>query len=705
MSVTPSEEQNEIINAIGDGSNLIINAVAGSGKTTTTLLLAKQYPQKKFLLFTYNSRLKAETRQRVKKLGLQNLEVHSYHSFGLTYYTNPCVTDLDLGNIIHRNIPIHNKPSPDIVIMDETQDMTKPYFDFVHKAVTDIQNPSLQFVILGDEMQCIYDFPQKGADFRFLTLADKLFESPLPWRRLHLKTSYRITKNMEYFVNSAVLNYPRMKSVKEHPVPVTYITGDQFKKVPEYIVQQILGLLKIYKPQDIFILAPSIRSLNDMNPVKKLENTLVRAGIPVYAPMSDDADLKDEVLEGKVVFSSLHQSKGLERKIVFLLSFNDSYFTYFAKDKDRSICPNTLYVGITRAMERLYVCGENPGRDRPCRFLNTYLLNNSGGRIQKINLSSSDSTDSSPERSPLAESKLLRRVTELTRFIPDQLQSQILELCQMETVTPVYTSTDMPNIICTGGGRKEEVSDLNGIAIPAYYEHKLKGTMSIQEDLKDFFIRKIDDSNTQKSQLKKYIKTIVNEPKVPSEYLTLANIYSAYISGFMYKMEQITDYTWLSEETLGNLVNILTKAVGPQTAKTEFEYTLDEESYQFHDKELQIQGRADMIDRKCLWEFKCVDSLKAEHIVQLALYAWLWQRTEYNVKGARRFLLHNIRTGEVLELKGVQNLNYVADMILDNHFRTAVILTDEQFIESCKKQTTSYTKATVSVNRCMFEDD
>jgi superfamily I DNA and RNA helicase len=155
MSVTPSDEQQEILNAVGNQSNLIINAVAGSGKTTTTLLMALKYPQKKFLLFTYNARLKAETRLRVKKHGLQNLEVHSFHSFGLAYYTSPCVTDLDLNKIVLQNLPIRTKPSPHVVVIDESQDMTKPYFDFVHKAVTDIQNPSLQFVILGDEMQCI----------------------------------------------------------------------------------------------------------------------------------------------------------------------------------------------------------------------------------------------------------------------------------------------------------------------------------------------------------------------------------------------------------------------------------------------------------------------------------------------------------------------------------------------------------------------
>lgn len=700
--VVPSGEQEEILQAVGAGYNCIINAVAGSGKTTTTLLLAQRYPKKKFLLFTYNARLKAETRQRVKRLGITNLDVHSFHSFGLAYYTNPCITDLDLQTIVKKNLPLNGKPHADIVILDETQDMTKPYFDFVHKALMDMNKISSQIVVLGDEMQCIYDFPQKGADLRFLTLADQLWESKFPWKRLHLKTSYRITKPMEQFINDVVLGYPRMVAVKKSNTPVTYVHGEQFSKVPLYILNEIRKLLQHTAPSDIFILAASVRSHNELNPVKKLENMLVKAGIPVYIPMSDDAELKDEVLEGKVVFSSFHQSKGLERKIVFVLNFSDSYFTYYGKDKNRSICPNTLYVAVTRAMEKLYVIGQGTKNDRAAQFLNMRALYNS--HVETIDVSP-HLEPSKDQGSPKDDNRVLRRVTDLTRFIPDQLMSQVIELCAMETVTPSYTSIQIPTIISTSGGRKEEVSDITGIAIPTIYEHSLKKTISIQEDLRDFFLRTIDDSATEKSSLKKYVKEILKTPSTPADYLLLSNIYAAYVSGLLHKIEQISDYSWVSEGIMNQLLTVLKGAIGEQTHATEFEYTLDEMSYGFHDKDIQVVGRADMIDRNALWEFKCVDSLKGEHIVQLAMYAWLWQRTQYNVKGSRRFLLHNIRTGEVLELKGIQNLNYVADMVFDNHFRTVVTFTDEQFLEHCKSHTKTYSEPTISTIKCLFMDD
>jgi DNA-directed RNA polymerase subunit beta' len=45
---------------------------------------------------------------------------------------------------------------------------------------------------------------------------------------------------------------------------------------------------------------------------------------------STSEELKDEVLKGKIVFSSFHQSKGLERKVVFVCSFNASLFLLIA---------------------------------------------------------------------------------------------------------------------------------------------------------------------------------------------------------------------------------------------------------------------------------------------------------------------------------------------------------------------------------------
>jgi len=88
-----SDEQNNVIKCVESENNVCVDSVAGSGKTTTILHIAEKLSNLKILLITYNAKLKLETREKSKKLGLNNIEVHSYHSFGVKYYDNKCYTD------------------------------------------------------------------------------------------------------------------------------------------------------------------------------------------------------------------------------------------------------------------------------------------------------------------------------------------------------------------------------------------------------------------------------------------------------------------------------------------------------------------------------------------------------------------------------------------------------------------------------------
>ena len=75
------------------GDNVCVDSVPGFGKTTTNLYLSLNNPTKHMLLLTYNAKLKLETRQKVQALGINNLEVHSYHSFCVKYFNSQAYTD------------------------------------------------------------------------------------------------------------------------------------------------------------------------------------------------------------------------------------------------------------------------------------------------------------------------------------------------------------------------------------------------------------------------------------------------------------------------------------------------------------------------------------------------------------------------------------------------------------------------------------
>ena len=77
------------------------------------------------------------------------------------------------------------------------------YYLFIYKVLFDLKN-KVQLLILGDKYQGLYEF--KGADTRFLTMANKLWGiSPYNFIKKTLTTSYRVTRQIANFVNIIIL--------------------------------------------------------------------------------------------------------------------------------------------------------------------------------------------------------------------------------------------------------------------------------------------------------------------------------------------------------------------------------------------------------------------------------------------------------------------------------------------------------------------
>ena len=130
--LAPSAEQQTIIDTVLAGHNVSVSAVAGSGKTTTVLSLAKAVFPKKILQLTYNKSLKLEVRERVTQMDITNVEIHTYHSLAVKHYDKKAYTDDVLQTVIKASYPPHKPIAPfDIFVLDETQDMTPLLFYFV----------------------------------------------------------------------------------------------------------------------------------------------------------------------------------------------------------------------------------------------------------------------------------------------------------------------------------------------------------------------------------------------------------------------------------------------------------------------------------------------------------------------------------------------------------------------------------------------
>lgn len=88
MNFVPSEYQKNIFDFITDGvGNAVINAKAGSGKTTTLIESMKLIPNKEKILFVaFNKAIERELSERLK--GYDNVDVKTYHGLGFTLLRN-----------------------------------------------------------------------------------------------------------------------------------------------------------------------------------------------------------------------------------------------------------------------------------------------------------------------------------------------------------------------------------------------------------------------------------------------------------------------------------------------------------------------------------------------------------------------------------------------------------------------------------------
>ena len=82
--------------------------------------------------------------------------------------------------------------------------MTQLYYKLVLKLYKDNKNNKTKICILGDKNQSIFEF--NGADYRFITLADKIFNlNKCKWKKKKLSQSFRITTTMSTFINECML--------------------------------------------------------------------------------------------------------------------------------------------------------------------------------------------------------------------------------------------------------------------------------------------------------------------------------------------------------------------------------------------------------------------------------------------------------------------------------------------------------------------
>lgn len=673
FSITPSEEQSNILTLIGDGHNVLGDCVAGSGKTTSVLLLARAFPGKRILQVTYNAQLKLEVRQKAIATGLRNLEIHTYNSLCVKFYDRHGYTNDKLTHAVDRNFPpLTTIPMYDIVVIDETQDMNMIFYRLVKKFIADSPNKTPQMLVLGDKFQSIYKFI--GADPRFLTLSPSIWAAPfLPST---LSVSYRLTNEIAGFVNDVMLGYERIKTVRAGP-KVFYKVCKTFEIHKQICDTLLVGLRDgSVKPDDIFVLGGSIKGAKA--PIRLLENSLASHGIPCFYPTSDDRKLDEEIIEGKVVFSTFHQAKGRERKIVIIYGFDESYYKFYCPDENPLECPPTLYVATTRAKEHLILLHDE--RQGALPFLTKSMGEIS--RLPYVQFEGTVATESPSEGLHKDTPKHNTSPTDLVRFMNEtnlKLLSNITdELYEVEEAASY--KIDVPSKIAFDNGIVEDVSEINGVAIPTMFESIKRGESNVEAWARQEYDKLMrSDTHPFLSHAYRKIGKVV---KTPLGFTRLAIMYISLVEQLYHKINQITHQNWLTKAMIEGCFTALEKHV---SATAKYEQEIECKTFAFPEYgEINIRGRMDTVDDHTILELKCVDSLTLEHKLQLLIYAWMWRNTYEPELGSRIFKLVNMRTGEVLRLNALSHLvNEAMGVMVHNKYSKLPEVSDAEFINSC----------------------
>ena len=597
----PNKQQKRIVALLKGGSNVLTQAEPGAGKTTTALMVCKEF--KRVLLLTYSSSLKSETRTRVRAMPgiVHNVVVHSFHSAAQQFYKSDCHNDAHLRQLLDSGKRMFFEHEFDLVVVDEAQDLKPQLHELTMRIRRDLA-ASCQWLVVGDVDQAIYGY--QGADARFLTRADddRVFPSNgHTWEHGPLSPSQRLTFETANFLNECVYHEEKVHGVRHGPKPI-FLRCNAFSDV----ARVVLPLLKGYSVDEIAILAPSV---NGNTPMRRLENALVRQGYTCFVPNSDDETSSADVLKGKLRLLTYHQSKGLTRRVVVAFSCDGSYFEFYNRSADRSRVANPQHVAFTRASE-LMVLVQHSSMP-PLSFMSP------PDKLRQY----CDYRDLRPRDKEVTFNVPHSRmtVTNLLRHLTDEEVEHALSFLAVDIVRERGELISLPTTTKQRRG-VENVACINGIFVAMMLQyrrqHRCDALSDLQTNLRDNAVATRILSKDEKNRV-----LALNPTNLTKEEMIYVAITQMCVdNGYLHPIAQIRSFDWLDDDDVDRLVDRL-DALVPLAAS---EY---ESSKEAHVRGIDVVGRCDVIGPAAIYELKCRNGgITSDDLLQVAMYGHLARR-------------------------------------------------------------------------------
>lgn len=350
-------------------------ACAGSGKTTTIvskiayMITNQNIDPETIMLTTFTRNAAKEMKERLTSLlGYEApLLCGTFHSlsYKLLQKYEPDILNNTLYHIdeiqylfsqyLHNKYNELNKSNEitskiKYLFVDEYQDINDIQFNIIQKFV---DNNTI-LIAVGDDGQNIYTF--RGSNIKYILNFSTLF---LNSKQYYLTKNYRSTKEIIKVANQAIKHNKntipkKMLSNYKTPSnkPIIYHFSHMYKEV-NWICEQIINLInsKQAKADQIAVLT------RNGSPLFYVEEELAKHNINSLLIMGK---VRQDMRNDHVTLSTVHSSKGLEWKYVYLMGASDLFFPAdkFQLEEERRL----FYVAVTRCKEHLTI---SYSKDKP----------------------------------------------------------------------------------------------------------------------------------------------------------------------------------------------------------------------------------------------------------------------------------------------------------------------------------------------------
>jgi hypothetical protein len=525
-----SKEQEEAIELARDGHNIIVNAVAGGGKTTFAIHLMRQFRDVANVIFmTYNNKLCKETRAKYNNICDNNASANDDNGITFDYFQRReperiftfhglcnqlircddafrglvCKNDVILENAIRANVPrIHignfvctsQRRERNLIIIDEAQDLTELLFSFIAQVYCGLvaTGYETQIVIIGDKYQCIYEW--NGADSRYLTEISAILDAP--FINCALSHTFRCMPSVVSFVNDCAHEEARMNVAQckaSINTPIDYIvTNPNNDAFAEFIYNIVIK----YGQENVTIITPTVISTS-YKCWEPLESYLSSYNVAINK-MRSDSEFGVTVANGALTICTFHQSKGTENDVIIILGLDSDYTSYIAKDESPEEFSNIEYVALTRAKTRLIIVQRNTCAPLPI-FVPLLTMRDDDDvpliNAARVNMIVMNECANVVQHCALPYKPAPITITRAARNAHRDAHKYIAE--HERTTLPILRRrrTDSRLIILThktecfsNRAIVEEVSDINGNIITLLYDSKLTGG-SYRDEIKTRYDR------------------------------------------------------------------------------------------------------------------------------------------------------------------------------------------------------------------------